>query len=842
MTSRFGLFAKLSAKNLGHHRARWLLTICGIALGVTSFTGVVAMSSSIVASFERSITRTAGAAQLQVSNGTAGVDAAVLDAVRTVPGVESASGVVRYNVAIPKWSRRLTVFGVPLGTESHNEERFGSDALDVEDSLAFVAQVDSIAPAAVLARQLGIGVGSTLDVQGPKGPLTLVVRGELRPTDALRVLGDEIAVMDSDAAQNAFGTLDEFHWVDVVVRRGVPVDAVRRGIEAAVDGRAVVDTPLGRGRKMETMLGTLRTMLTLSGVVAMLVGVFLIYHTVATAVAHRRDELATLWTLGASRRHLFAHLLAEAVAVGLVGSLIGIALGLAFARVAAGAFGDVISSMYEAIPPSGVTVDVTEIAIALMFGLVAVIVGAIVPCAQALRLGGPKDRRPASHLLAVLGVAGIILGMRVAEHAGVGSFAGRIAAVGTFAALVFAGATLLVPSIVRLATPLMARALRGTWGVLGAWSWAQVRKRPGHTSVTMGALAAGSAFAIGMATLLGSYRHAFVGWIDQTFTADVFVNAGGRLSLLSGPTLDAAAVKELEAVSGVRQVLRWRLVNVDFSGQSIIVQGMDEALIDRAHAGVTLEHDAGEVVISDTLAERYRLSRGDELTIAAPRSPLTVKVGRVEPDYVIDLGNLKLGWRLFTRHFGEQGANVLLVDADAGVDAKQLKERLERRISGRYDALVLTRDELHETVNRLIDRSFALTHALEFLAALVTIAAMINATSAGIVYRDEELATLRALGMARRGIVRLLTVEAGLVGGLGSILGLAAGCVLGGTFVVTVARVVAGFRFPVAWPVTAMVSLTVLTTTCAAIAAFLVARRWTQHPITLETEAWASRA
>jgi putative ABC transport system permease protein len=410
----------------------------------------------------------------------------------------------------------------------------------------------------------------------------------------------------------------------------------------------------------------------------------------------------------------------------------------------------------------------------------------------------------------------------------------RVAAVGTYAGLVFAGATLMVPAFVALVTPLLQRVLRRTSGLVGAWNWGQVRSRPGHTAVTIGALAAGVAFALGITTLLTSYRRDFVGWIDQTFVADVFVNAGQDVSLLGGPTLSLDLLDEIERLPGVRHAAPWRLLEVEFRGKPIIVQGMGEDAIDRAYPDLRLDHDAGEVVVSETLAERYHLAPGDHLALPAPVAPVDLTIRAVVPDYVVDLGNVKVGWRTFARHFAERSANVILVDAVPGTDVAALARRIERIVDGRWNAVTLTRAELRATVNALIEESFALTRALELLAVLVTICAMVNATSAAIIDRADELVTLRALGMRRRDVARLLMTEGGLLGLLGSLVGLLAGGLLGRTFVTTVARAVAGFRLALHWPLGTMIALVLLSTATAATAALIVGRRSVRRPAVLD--------
>ena len=161
--------------------------------------------------------------------------------------------------------------------------------------------------------------------------------------------------MDAEAAQQSFGELDRFHWIDVVVAGNADVNTVRHAIETAIGARGVVETPLGRGGRMEAMLGTLRWIMTASGTVSMLVGIFLIQHTVSTAIARRRVDFMKLRAIGATRWTIVLIVFAEALLVGVAGSMLGIAAGLGFAKLAVRVLGDSVSTMYVSLPPPPVT-------------------------------------------------------------------------------------------------------------------------------------------------------------------------------------------------------------------------------------------------------------------------------------------------------------------------------------------------------------------------------------------------------------------------------------------------------------------------------------------------------
>jgi putative ABC transport system permease protein len=348
----------------------------------------------------------------------------------------------------------------------------------------------------------------------------------------------------------------------------------------------------------------------------------------------------------------------------------------------------------------------------------------------------------------------------------------------------------------------------------------------------MGALAAGVAFAVAVTVVLESYREAFLAWFNQTIAAsDLAVSRGLNQGLLSGPTIDPRLEGELASVKGVARVMPWRFLEVEYRGQPIMIQAASETLLQRIYP----DWDPKDgVLISDVLSERFGLGAGDAIELPAPISPLTVRVAGVVPDYVLHLGCVKLGWEEFTRHFGRAGVTLFAVDVAKGADLREVKAGIESLGGDAYDLSVLTAVEMREVVEHLVDQSVALTYWLQLLGAIVAIAAMVNASAASIVDRVAELRLWRAFGLPRRHLVWLLTLEAAIVGALGSAVGLLAGVALGYPVATTITRAVAGFRLDIRWPVEAAMVLFLLSTLAAAGTAHLVARGWTRRDVPVE--------
>lgn len=839
MTTKIRLLAGLSLAHFGQHRTRVVLTCLGIAIGVGAVAAVLALSRSIVSTFQSSVIQGAGVAQLQVSNGTAGLDRDLADTLSLVPGVAATGATVQHHLFVPSIGKRLTVFGVELGRdEAYREVQTGPDVADIPDVITFIANTDSIAVSDGLMTARGWKRGDVVDVVGARGTQSLTIRGALHPRGPLSVYGDDVALMDLDAAQLRFGAPDRVHWIDIVVAAGADVDGVHAAVASAIGGRGTVATPVTRGRRVESMLSLLRVLLTSASVLAMLVGVFLIHHTLSTSYRQRRGDLIRLRALGLSRWWLASYLIVEAAMLGLVASAVGVLAGIGLWLAVTDEFSTTISSLFVPMPPPRFALTGGEIAGALALGTIAVVIGALTPVVAMLRVRPLAEDeaiaaptfRGAWGLLAA-GVSFILASIAVAPLADGAGFARQVAVVGAMGACIFLGTTLLIPALLMASRPLLGEGLIEVWALLSRWTVHQVWRQRLHTATTIGALSCGVALAVAFTILLGSYRTAFRSWFDQTFvTGDVLVNSGPTISMLGGQTIGPELGSEIEALPGVAQVLRWRFMEVEYQGRPVVLQAISEEVLDRIYPAFA---DSDGVIVSDTLAEHFDLSVGDILTLPAPRRQFSARIKAVVPDYVLHLGSIKMGWKTFIEHFGDQRVSLFGANAREGVAPNTLKAEIDALVAKRYDVTTLTAGEVRHLVEHLVDQSVALTYWLQIVAALVALAAMVNATSASIIDRESELRTWRALGLLRWRLVRLLVGEAAVVGLVGSCLGLVSGALLGFLLTTEIARAVAGYRLVPIWPIVTFIGVPVLSTLAAAGAAWAVAFRWTRgRPLT----------
>ena len=833
MGGRLRFFVLLSLTHARRHRSRTILTAVGVALGVASVTAVLVLSRSITAAFEGSIVRGAGAAQLQVSNGTTGVDRDLVYELASTPGITATGATVEHHVAAAALGRRITVLGVELGRdEAYREVQVGPHVADLPDALRFIANTDSIALSTTILDERGWKLGDSIELAGPKGPHRFVIRGALRSQGILQAFGGDVALMDLDAAQLRFGDSTKVHWIDLVVAADASIDGVQADVAGRLAGRAAVEPPAMRGRRIERIMSLIRGLLTATSVVAMLVGSFLIHHALATSYRQRRGDLLRLRQLGVSRRGVLAYLLMEAGCLGVVASTVGLALGAAFWRLATREFSHAMSEFTLPLPPVTFAMAPSELASTVLLGTLVVVLGALSPVIGMLRMrpvqshDAPATGTTSTVALAAASVTLTILAIGLAPLTHRFGFLGQTLLISLITVCLFLSATLAVPLVLVASQRMMMGGSRSERALLRRWMWHQVWRHRLHTSTTTGALAAGVAYAIAISVLLGSYRAAITEWIDQMFAGDVVVLAGTSLSLLGGHTFDHGVIETLTKIEGVARVDPWRLVEGRFRDQPIIVQALPDLALARIAPDLDLATDP--VIVSDSFAEYFHVDTGDTITIPAP-VPLTARIAAVVPDYVLHLGAVKLTWHAYREHFHDTGVSFAFANAASGVAPAAVKQRIEAALSHRYDISTLLTIEIRALIDQLTRQSLAMTNWMQALAALVAIAAMVNATTASIIDREAELRTWRALGLLRGRLVRLLIVEAVFVGAVGSALGLATGTLLGHMLTTTIAAAVAGYRLPVYWPLGTMAGVPTFSILGAAAAAALVARRWTRH-------------
>jgi putative ABC transport system permease protein len=818
----------------------------GVALGVATVIGMADVSATVLASFRQMVATIAGESELEVTSPLGRVDEALVARVSEVAGVRAAAGMVEAFLPLAdRPAESLYLLGVDFLGSSVWETQFPRDAIGIDDELAFLARPDSVVLTSEFIERAHLDAGKALAILTPGGRRELRVRGVMETVAAARLFDGAIGVMDLPAAQRLLDRGTHVDRIAVQILPDTDVDEVRRRIVAVLGADVVVASPENRGRQVDSLLFSLRAMLATMSSTAVIVGILIVFHTVAASVRQRRRQFALLNVAGVSPRALVRLCLVETLVLAVVGAAFGVGGGVLLGRLGTGIVGSAVSGIW-------VRVDVGHPAHSLAGAVIGVLTGIATALAaaafatratfsattvEALRPATFVWRAPATVIRSIVVPVLLLVGSWLILLAPPGlGFVGLVSLVIASGGAAYLGGALLAPTLVSAA----GKAARG---LLGRTSWLPARLAAGNLArdptaggATVGTIIVAMAIAVNVAGTVESFNRAWVGWVEEHFAADLFVGAGGRVQLLGGDVMPASLAADIRAVPGVAAVEPFRVRRISLADRAVFLQGI--ALAERmAHGGLPMVEgdlaaarpalEAGRgVLLSDNLAFRLGRHRGDTVELVTAGGPRTFRVEGTFTDYLgsLDLGSVAVAFSQLEPGWGDRDVNLFRVWLAAGASVSDVRATVVSRLGADTGRYVLTARQFLDGVHELVRGFFLATWAMQVIAALVGVIGIVNAQLASVVDRGPEISMLRTIGVPRRVVTGSVCVECGILGFLGGVGGVVVGVMVGMQIVTIVLRLVTGWQIPFAVATGPVVSGLLLAATISALAGYVPAR------------------
>src|SRR5215208_1298121 len=604
---------RVSLKGLAGRRLRAALTALAIVLGVALVSGTYAFTDRIDNAVDTLFTGAYTGADAVVSgtdvvesstSGGATVPAQLVDTAASLPEVDAASG------GIVDTARLLDRSGKPISTQdqalglsvdaSPGGRRFNPLALTAG---RWPSGSTETAIDAGTAKTYGFAVGDSVAVatRGPARRFRISGIAEFSGLDSLGQL--TFAIFDVPTAQALFDKTGRLDEVWVAATDGVSPEALVRQLRPLVPASAEVATGAAQVRAeskgSDEEVAKIKKFLLAFGAIALFAGAFVIFNTLSITIAQRMRELATLRTLGASRRQVLASVVVESTVIGLVGSVAGLLLGLGLDRGLAA----LVATLAEGIPDSGAVLSTRTVAASLLTGVLITLVAGLLPALRATRVPPvaavregatlpPSRLAPYSRHAAATAIA---LGAGILS---VGLFAGGLDATQVLALLalgclvLFLGVAMISSALVTPIASIVSWPAQRVAGAAGRLARENTVRNPGRTAVTAAALMIFLALVTFVAVLGQGMRNSVTDGVDRVVRADYVISADDARSSLPAEVGEELAGRERGAmVSSVGQDSARTL------GSDVSVNGLDPAT---ATAVLRLDWDAGSAT---TLAD-----------------------------------------------------------------------------------------------------------------------------------------------------------------------------------------------------------------------------------------------
>jgi putative ABC transport system permease protein len=776
---------RIALKSLAARRLRTALTALAVVLGVAmvsaAFTitdtmrGAADSLSSAAYDGTDAVVQARTAFDVDANDWTAErptVPASALERVRALPGVAVAAADITDEAKIIKRDGKPAgdgpYFGVGFDAGTPGTERLTPFRLD---SGRWAAGPGEVVIDAATAADQGYRVGSTVRITTRGQAQDFKVVGIAR-FGSVKSLGTATAaVFDLRAARELFGRGDRVDGILVGARDGVDPARLRAELASALPDAQVV-TAAEQDRftleGLEQFISIIRIALLVFGGVAILVGAFTIFNTLSITVAQRTRELGLLRMVGAARRQVLGSVLVEALAIGVLASLVGLLAGIGLAQ-ALDAFFD---AMKLSLPEAGTVVATRTIAVSLLLGTVVTLLAGLVPAWRATRVA------PVAAL--------------------------RAAAPG-------AGRVRLPSRAVRGMASLLGRPAQAVGGSAGALARRNAMRQPGRTMTTALALTIGVALVTLVTVVAAGLKDTTRGSLEHGIAASHVITGADGWS----PT-DPAVERALAGAGGVTGVKQDR--GLAF-GDKETINSVDGDLLRfdwvEGDDGVPARLGADGAIVDEGWASEHGLAVGDRFSLeSANGAELALTVRAIEGSPLIDamaLGPVTIGRAAYDKAF-ENDRNMLLLSD--GADPA-------RALAAFPDTKIRTKAEYVDEQVGMVDQLLAVFYVLLALAVIVSLFGIVNTLVLATFERTRELGTLRAVGMTRRQVRRMVRHESVITALIGAVTGMALGLALAAA--VTAAFGDEGLTFAV--PAGSLIAFTVVAVIAGVLAAVLPARR-----------------
>ena len=841
---------RIALRGLWTRKLRTALTALAVVLGVSMVAGTYVLTDTINKSFNslmasaRADTSAVISAKSLVSKDMTSekpsVPASLLERVSGLPSVDRAYGMVDTETA-----RMIDSNGDPVGPAGPPALGFGRDPSTIGNKDAFkIVQgswakgPDEVAIDVLSAKKAKVSVGDTIRVEG-SGPLQRYrISGLLQWGSSDSLGGATMVVFDLPTAQELFGLNGRLTEIDVRAKDSISPAKVVAQIKPILPANAralTVDEQIKEDQSEWSSFAKIirYALLTFAGI-ALFVGAFVIFNTLSITVAQRSREMATLRTIGASRRQILGGVMAEGLTIGALASALGIGFGILLAKGLSslmGAIGiDVPRTATVYAPRTFIISAATGVVVTLVASLGPALRATRVPPIAAVREGAvlPHGRfarlRPViSGLLLVtaLGVIGFSL------FGSIGQTSQRMLSLAAGCALLFVAVSLLSSYLVRPLARLVGSPGSKFGGASGKLARENATRAPARTASTAAALMIGIALVTFVSVLAHGLTRSTEVAIKKQISTDYVVMAKDGYSTFSN-----ASTAALARVPSVEQATALRSDTVVAYKKQVNITGVDPATIRSSYhfdwkqgsnASLAKLGRDGAIVM-DTFANKHKLALGDRFPVTMPdgqKIKLHVVAIDKQPQFAPLLGQITVSTEGFDAAYRNPKTTAVVFLRTAGGESAQVESSLTSVLDAFPSVGLKTEKQAIDSLSSEMNTLLAMFYVLLGLSVVISVFGIVNTLALAVFERTRELGMLRAIGMTRRQTRRMIRHESITISLIGAAIGIPVGIFLAGMATTALRRYDVVFSLPT----TALVVFILVAIVMGMLAAILPARR-----------------
>jgi putative ABC transport system permease protein len=792
-------------KNMKREKFLTALSVIGVALGIGLFTGVKVASDKAVSSFESDIRGTNPYANYEILD-TSGTDFPedVYPSVRQTG--ENSFPLLKADGYLPEMKETVDIYGIDIVRAAKFLKLSPGKASGFQD---YFRDLSGVIVTKAFAASHSLKKGDTLRtfVYDREFPLKVADVIDEAPLTA------NVFIMDLGNFQEYFGKTGFLSKIDV-----------ETDDRTALKIQNILPPSLSIGRKdtavqsQKSLIRSFRYNLQFVSLIAILVGIFLLYNTIFVSVVKRRTEIGILRGLGISKKTVVLLFIIQGMVLGVAGSILGVLVGQVAAYFSVTAVEKTITTMYHTIAISDYLIPKGDIVLALALGVMVSLAASAVPSLEAARVKPTESTKEGTFESRYTGRRGTsaLAGLVFIAAGCVASYIDYSSMPYDFPFLAYAGILLIIlgftflsPSFLATLLRVLKRPVERVFPSAGVIAVGDMRGSIYRFSVALMSVAISCALIFALLTLIFSFRDSLKVWINKNIAADVYVKPASCRSNFCFFPLSDEVMKTVEGLHEVEGVDRFRTLRIDFHGRQIVA-GFGDRDVRRRFGRLK---NAGErkpspdnpgvdrtMGVSKFLGIKFGLRVGDPVEILTPKGAARFVVDDIFSSYSTTSGFVYLDRKWLKEYWGLDDATQLGIYLRKGVDVDGFIKRMKGTLPPRFSLEITNTAELRAKVLSIFDRTFAITYAIELISITVSLIGVINTLLALVLERKREVSIFRYLGGSWTQIRGIHVLSAGIVGVGGILLGGAMGPLMSVIFIEVINKVSFGweihFRVP----------------------------------------------
>ncbi|MEV6680898.1 FtsX-like permease family protein [Streptomyces erythrochromogenes] len=810
---------RTALRNVLAHKARLLMTVLAVTLGVAFVSGTLVFTDTLKKSLSGQSAKSYEGIAVSVTSygqgrneqgekeGEPGLGQQTLDKIKALPGVDTVSGRVSGFAGVGDENGKLIGSGWSNQGANYTPVKDGKDPRYAFTQGAGPAKADEVALDKATADKGNYKVGDKVRVatNGPVKEYSLA--GVFTTEDGAVQAGGSLVLFETKVAQELYLKPGYFQELSVGAKNGTSAEKLLADIKPLVGKNAKAQTGAAlaaeQAKQIEKGLSNLSTMLLVFAGISLFVGIFLIYNTFTMLVTQRTKELALLRAVGANRGQVMRSVLSEALVVGVLSAAVGLISGIGLAI----GIRSVIGSLGAKLPGGALVIAPGTITAALVIGVVVTTVAAVLPAWRTGRIA-PVAAMGSAHLpatsksLLVRNILGSIISLGgiglVFLGVSTGGNTGRMT-MGGGAFFMLIGMIVLLPLLSKPVIGAVRPLLQKVFGVPGKLAAQNAVRNPRRTAVTAASLAIG----LTLVTTLSVLGITVGKVVDRMSTEKL--KADYRVSMSSDAgSLDKSVAETLSKAPGIKavspQAAGHFLVDGDFRAASGVNPATIGQLLNVDVLSGSLDSlGKGDVAVAEKTAKKQNFTVGSAIKLKYDDGrEASVKVGAIFKDMEGLLSPYVIDNKILSEHSEEMYIPEVYVNVDGGA-SKAGQQKVVDALGKNPAITVATQQDMRNEMGGMINTMLNIMYGLLGMALVISVLGVVNTLAMSVFERTQEIGMLRAIGLDRSRVKNMIRLEAVVISLFGAALGVVIGVFLAWAVGSTLAKSMPGYELILPW-------------------------------------------